>query len=70
MTVLVRYRNDKKSKDSYPKGEGRGKLYIHIYEAASELLVCSLLVSELGRPLSISTSWGSSLNPGLNEISL
>ena len=40
------------------------------YEAASKLLVCSLLVFELGRPLSISTFWASSLNPSLNEISL
>ena len=36
----------------------------------SKLLVCSPLVFELGRPLSISTFWGSSLNPSLNEISL
>ena len=40
------------------------------YEAASKLLVCSLLVLKLGRPLSISTFWGPSLNPSLNEISL
>ena len=40
------------------------------YEVASKLLACSLLVFELGRPLSISTFWGSSLNHTLNELSL
>ena len=41
-----------------------------LLEAASKLLACSLLVFELGRPLSISTFWGSSLNHTLNELSL
>ena len=40
------------------------------YEAAAKLLVRSLSVFELGHPLSISTFWGSALNPSLNEISL
>ena len=51
------------------KGDTRSLDYSS-YEVASKLLVCPLLVFELGHLLSISTFRGSSLNHTLNELSL